>query len=360
MSVQAQTLRGGVSIPPRYPERFVGAIRHPALWLWDSWVMRADSRLHLYCLALSRVTEDGDPITPAQLNDYGFHYRHFVSGDDGDSWQDHGAVLRPGNLADGSDGGNVWSGGVYPLDDGRVLFGYTGIEHASPDRHFIQSPTFAVGSPDGPTQFPATAQSHPVRDRALITAAGYYLPDAAVIGANDGEEGGPILAWRDPFIFDDGGTLRAVWSAKLGPREPCVAHAVLRERDGAWTATLQPPIRLPDAADYTQAEVPKLCWDESTESWLMMISACDRLHEQQPDPEVTKGLRLYRALSVAGPWEPAFAHGSVIRGVDHLFGASFADRTVAGDRVRLVAPYTVKIGLERAMSFAPIQTIALP
>ena len=360
MTTAAPALRGGVSVPPPHPERFVGAIRHPDLWLWDSWVMRVGDGLHLYCLALSRVTDDGQSITPDRFNDYGFHYRYFVTSDDGGSWKDKGAVLHPGNLADGSDNGNVWSGGVHPLDDGRVLFGFTGIEHASAGRQFIQSPTFAVGGPGGPTQFPAAAQSHPVRDRALITEAGYYLPEAEVIGSNNGEEDGPILAWRDPFIFDDHGTLRAVWSAKVGPREPCVAHAVLSEIDGAWTTELQPPIRLPDAADYTQAEVPKLCWDESDGSWLMMISACDRLHEQQPDHEVTKGLRLYRAPSVDGPWESAFPHGSVIRGVDHLFGASFADRTTSGGSVRLIAPYTVKIGLERAMSFAPVQTIALP
>ena len=360
MTLKAPPLRGGVSIPPAHGERFIGAIRHPALWLWDSWVMRVDERLHLYCLALSRVTDDGEPITPDQFNDYGFHYRHFVSSDDGESWRDQGAVLHPGNLADESDNGNVWSGGVHPLGNSRVLFGYTGIEHASARRQFIQSPTFATGGLSGPTHFPAAAQSHPVRDRTRITEAGYYLPESETVGSNDGEEDGPILAWRDPFIFEDHGTLRAVWSAKVGPREPCVAHAVLSESGGEWTTDLQPPIRLPDAADYTQAEVPKLCWDEDDGSWLMMISACDRLHERQPDHEITKSLRLYHAPSVDGPWEPAFAHGSVIRGVDHLFGASFADRTTTGGSIRLIAPYTVKIGLERAMSFAPIQTIKLP
>ena len=359
MTSQAPAPRGGVPIPPAHEARFVGAIRHPELWLWDSWVMRADGALHLYCLALSRVSLDGRPILPARFNDYRFHYRHFVSSDDGESWRDRGAVLYPGNLADGSDNGNVWSGGVHMLKNRRILYGYTAVEHASPQRRFIQSPVFAEGGVSGPTHFPEAAQSHPVRDRARIVEAGYYLPEAAEIGSDDGEAGGPILAWRDPFIFDDHGTLRAVWSAKLGPRQPCVAHAALERCAGEWTATLQPPIRLPDADSYTQAEVPKLCRLEDDGSWLMMVSACDRLHEGQPDSEVTKGLRLYRAPAVDGPWAPAFSHGSVIRGVDHLFGASFLDRAVCGGEVRMIAPYTVKIGLERAMSFAPVQTVAL-
>ena len=90
-----------------------------------------------------------------------------------------------------------------------------------------------------------------------------------------------------------------------------------------------------------------------------MISSCNRLHEQQPDEEITKGLRLYRSKSVTGPWETVFDHGSLIHGIEHLFGASFVDRETSGHKVKLIAPYTVKIGGNRSMTFAPIQTVSL-
>lgn len=349
-----------VNIPAPHPERFVGEIIHPELWLWDSWVMRNDSELHLYCLGLARVNSSGVPVTVFEFNDYPFHFRHFVSGDNGQSWMDQGAVLHPGNISDGADNGNVWSGSVHPLPSGKTLFGYTGIEHKSPTRKFVQTINFAIGNADGPTDFPSVSQSHPVRDREAIIEAGYYLPEADRIGHNDGEGDGPILAWRDPFIFETReGVMHALWSAKVGPRLPAVAHAILQQNGDQWTARLQPPIRLPDEAEYTQAEVPKLCVNKETGEFLLMISSCDRLHEQQPDEEITKGLRLYTSQNISGPWEPAFKHGSLIHGLDHLFGASFVDREIKGNQVEVIAPYTVKIGGNRPMTFAPIQTVQL-
>lgn len=360
MTMATKILPNQVNIPAPHPEAFAGDIVHPDLWLWDSWVVRVDGTLHLYCLGLARVNSVGAPITVFEFNDYPFHFRHFASRDDGETWQDHGAVLHPGNLSDGSDSGNVWSGSVHHLASGEILFGYTGIEHISPTRRFVQTVNFAVGDVNGPTVFSSRSQSHPVRDRKVIIEAGYYLPEEDGIGHNDGEGDGPILAWRDPFIFEThDGVLHAFWSAKVEARIPAVAHAILENNDGQWIAKLQAPIRLPDETEYTQAEVPKLCVDTDTGDYLLMISSCNRLHEQQADAEITKGLRLYRSASVTGPWETVFNHGSLIHGLDHLFGASFVDREASGHEVKLIAPYTVKIGGNRPMTFAPIQTVRL-
>lgn len=348
-----------VVIPAAHPVSFKGKIKHPQLWLWDSWVYRDGNTLNLYCLALARQDRFGNPITPDHFNDHPFHYRRFRSADDGRSWRDEGAVLLPGQMGDSSDAGNVWSGGVHQLSSGKVLFAYTGISHASARRQFVQSIILAEGDASGPSEFPTVAQSHPIRDREPILEAGYYLPEIDDIGSNDGEDGGPILAWRDPHIFEDeSGTLHCLWSAKVGPTEPAVAHAILEKQKQTWVTHLQPPIHLPDAQQYTQSEVPKLCLDEASGELLMMISSCDRLSEQQPDSEITKNLRLYRSKRIRGPWTSVFDHGSLVEGLDHHFGASFIDPLARESRVRLVSPYTVKAD-DNAMTFAPIRTVSL-
>ena len=349
------TARGAVDIPAPVPQPFVGGIRHPELWLWDSWVVRVDRALHLYCLALARRTCEGRPIGLREFNDYPFHYRRFDSTDDGRSWRDRGAVMRPGNVADGSDARNVWSGGVHHLGGERILFGYTGISANGPAHHFVQSAIFAQGTVDGPVAFPERAQSHPIRDRDAILAAGYYVSEREGLGSDFGEGEGPLLAWRDPFIFEaPGGGLRAVWSGKLTDRVPAVVHARLH-RDGAqWRTELLPPIRLPDATAFTQAEVPKICRDRDTGEWLLMVSACDRLQESQPDSEVVKELRLYRSGALAGPWRPAFSHGSVIPDTGHYFGACFLDAEVSGGRARVLSPYWAAAPDGLPMSIAPV------
>lgn len=362
-----------VAVPPPHPGAFTDGIHHPELWLWDSWIAREDGgedggkdgsegggeRLHLYCLALARRTRGGTPTPPAD-NARPFHYRHFTSDDDGASWRDRGAVLRPANLADDGDSRNVWSGGVHNLGQGEFLFGYTGIRSAGPGRDLVQSVVFATGPESGPARFPDATQSDSLRDRASIVKLGYYLPEAHDIGANEGEGGGPILAWRDPCIVEgaDGGadSLHALWSAKVAPSVPAIAHARLHQVDGQWQTELLPPITLPDAqgtGGYTQAEVPKLCRDADTGGWLLLVSACDRLRESQPDSEVSKTLRLYRGAELRGPWYPAYGHRSVVPGTKTLFGASFLDREARGNRVRLLSPRWALAGPERAMTFAP-------
>jgi len=91
---------------------FENGIHHPEFWLWDSWTCTDVQGLHLYCLALSKTDASGAAITPPDRNKHQFHIRHFVSLDQGNSWTDHGPVLQPGQIADGSDARNVWSGSV--------------------------------------------------------------------------------------------------------------------------------------------------------------------------------------------------------------------------------------------------------
>lgn len=351
-------IQRAVETPQASQTIFLNGIRHPELWLWDSWVTREQNKVHLFCLALNRMDTEKHVTGPSNFNDYPFHFRHFQSRDDGDSWADLGPALRPKNMPDRSDSHNVWSGSVHRMSSTQALYGITGLDAPGRNRPYVQSIVLADGGFDGPNSFPNGAHSHPVRDRQLIVALGYYLPKAAEIGHIDGEAGGPILSWRDPFIFaDQEGSLHALWSAKTDFDTPALAHGQISGAPGDWRLDLCPPITLPDADAFTQAEVPKICRDEDSGDWLLMISSCNRRHESQPDSAVSKHLRLYRSSDIDGPWTPAFRQGSIIPGTETLFGASFFDTSAKGGTIRILAPYWAAAGPHNQMSIAPIQTI---
>jgi hypothetical protein len=352
-----------VPVPPPATERFENGIAHPSLWLWDSWTTELDGALHLHCLALSRVDAAGQPIDPSNRNDYPFHIRSFQSFDNGASWQDNGAFLQPQDHGDGSFARNVWSGGILARAPGPWIAGFTGIRQMPDGRPFLQ--TICMGlSDNGKTldALPAAALSCPLRDYDDIRAAGYYLPDLESLGAAEGEEGGPILAWRDPFILDAGnGRFEVFWSAKAAPARPAVAHATVQLLESRFRIeTLHPPILLPDDSRFTQAEVPKICRDAESGTFYMLISACDRINEDQPADEVTKRLRLYKAASLRGPWFPAFGNkGSSIPDTENLFGGSILKADFRTGQLHLIAPYSEYAACDKQLTFAPVRIIAL-
>lgn len=350
-------------IPPAKDRIFQGGIDHPDLWLWDSWTMPdLSGALHLYCLALSKTLANGTPITPPERNDFVFHVRHFVSADAGTSWHDHGAVMTAGQIADGSDARNVWSGSVLGLEDGRVAYGFTGIRDCGANRSFLQTICVATGS--GPHDIdtrPATAISCPLRDYDEIVGKGFYLGPRNTLGSNTGEEGGPIMAWRDPFLFEDqAGDLHAVWSAKISPTVPAIAHARLK-RNGRHISLveLSPPIQLPDADLMTQAEVPKIYRDPVSGDWLLMISACDRRYEGQSDSELTHFHRLYRSANIQGPWVSVQLEDSKLSGLEGLFGASLLQHDLSSGNLTVLGPFTENAGPEKQLQFAEPKTIKI-
>lgn len=350
--------RSTAPVPPPAQIRFEGAIRHPGLWLWDSWTLQDEEGLHLYCLALSRTGHDGAPIRPPQRNDHAFHVRHFRSVDGGANWSDAGPAILPGGASDGADTRNVWSGSVLRLPDGRYAYGYTGLREGGPERRFIQ--TICIGFGETASRMdtpPAAALSCPLRDHEAIRAAGFYLPPRETVGANTGEAGGPILAWRDPFLLQDAeGTLHAWWSAKVGPTRPAIAHARLALRGGeAVVEHLSAPILLPDAEEYTQAEVPKVYFDAASGGYLLLISTCDRMFEGQPDSDVKQQLRLYRSAAPTGPWAPALASGSLLPGLETLFGASLIAHDMAEGRLSVLGPFTENAGETKQLSFPAVR-----
>jgi len=351
-------------IPPACSAVFTGGIDHPDLWLWDSWTLREPGGvLNLYCLALSKRGEDGSNITPPQRNDFTFHVRRFVSSDNGRSWRDKGAVMERGGVADGADARNVWSGSVLRLDEDTVAFGFTGVRHQGTDHRFLQTICVATGpTPAGPTSWPGSALSCPLRDHDAILTAGYYLSPLRELGSNDGEAGGPIMAWRDPFLVQlPSGDLHAVWSAKVSPTIPAIAHARLeRNGDEIGLAELYPPMLLPDAHLMTQAEVPKIYRDPASGDYLLLISACDRRFEGQPDRELTHIHRLYRSAEIGGPWRPFQPNGSALAGLEGLFGASLIDHDACRGRLTVLGPFTENAGSQRQLRFAEPIDLQIP
>lgn len=342
---------------------FKGTIKHPDLWLWDSWTSRDGDNLHLYCLALNKQEPDGTPIAPCARNNYGFHIRHFKSPDAGNTWRDLGACITPGQNKDDMDRHNVWSGSVLKLRNGQVAYGYTGIKAPDNNHAFIQNICVAIGDDfDGPDLATATCLISPEADYDTIIEAGFYLAPREALGANAGEEGGPILGWRDPFLFYDlDDQLYAVWSAKIAPSKSALAFATLKEtQHGSLEIdTLLPPVHLPDADRYTQAEVPKVYYDQKAKCYALLISSCDRLFEGQPDSEVTHALHLYRGPKPTGPWSLIGRLGDYEPAVGHYFGASIIDLDLDAGHIELLGPYTENAGHEAMLSFGPVATVTI-
>ena len=349
-------------IPAPTAQTFTGGIDHPLLWLWDSWTCTDDSGLHLYCLALAKINCQGEAIEPPDRNNYPFHIRHFLSKDEGQSWIDLGSVLEPGAYQEGADARNVWSGSVSVLDDGRYAFGYTGVRELGDKRHFLQTICVSLSATaNGPVIAAPKPISCPLRDYDEITNKGYYLGPKARLGDCNGEEGGPIMAWRDPFLFyDNNNVLRAVWAAKSTPTGAAIAQATLTLEDGEITIDeLLPPMHLPDSDQYTQAEVPKIYRDDDSGDYYLLISACNRTYEGQPDSEVNQELRLYRAREPVGPWAPFSTKGSLLPDLNFMFGASIIATDFPNQTITLLGPRTENAGPDHQLKFGPTEVVKL-
>ncbi len=341
---------------------FENGIKHPDLWLWDSWTCQIGKQLNLYCLAMPRIDVRGEAILPEHRNNHRFHVRRFASEDNGATWTDFGSVQTPSQLEDRSDSRNVWSGSVTQLGDGRVLYGFTGIMECADNRPFVQS--ICVGSADSiddEIKIQSTSISSSLFQYDEIITAGYYLGPKPTLGDGLGEEGGPILAWRDPFAIQDGeGVIHLYWSAKVGPDRPAIARATLEERDnGFQVKTLFPPVCLPDSELVTQAEVPKVYPLGDTGSYLLVISACDSRYEGQPVDEITKVQRFYISEDLNGPWRSYSTDGSLVPGCEFLFGGSVTQYNADRHSVNFIAPYTEMANDDVQLSFGPIIEIPL-
>jgi hypothetical protein len=342
---------------------FQNGIVHPDLWLWDVWTVKDGDELRLYTLAINKVDAQGRNTSPKTRNDYPFHIRHFVSADKGESWRDLGVFFAPSQGGDGGYSRNIWSGSMHRVHGRNFVCGFTGIREQDEARPFLQAIYLANSESPSELAFPPqTALSCPSRDFDLICEQGYYLGPRETLGTAQGEEGGPILSWRDPFVYAEGNDVFEVfWAAKVRPTQAAVAHATVRRAGtGFEIQTLHPPMSLPDGNLFTQAEVPKIYKDERTGLYFLLISACTRISEVQPESEVAKDLRLYVGPTFRGPWTGAFAGGdSMIEGVDCLFGGTIEDVDTSTGRLKLLSAFTESHSEALQLTVAPLRTVCI-
>lgn len=344
----------GCNIPPQHKAVFAKGIQHPKLHLWDAWSYCEGVEIHLYCLAVPRFLKDGTQIDSSDRNSYPFHMRHFSSHDDGETWKDEGSILEPRLGENRHDSKTIWSGSAELLKDGRKLVAYTGIYNLDEDRTFLQNIALGISN-DGfiINKLSKEPLSCPIRDREAICNAGYYLGSAERLGHKDGEDGGPILAWRDPFIYvDTDGSVHLFWAAKVGSLKSALAHALLKEDGEEYRLDkLFPPVTLPDSDQFTQLELPKVYFDPDRNVFYLIVSTCNRLYEGQSDDVVDKSLRLYRSGSIDGPWEAHFDSGSQILKDKFLFGLTVLKTDFSKDRLLCIAPYTESAIEEKSLTF---------
>lgn len=345
-------------IPYAYEKKFVNGIRHPYLFLWDSWSYVEDNFIHLYCLAISRLKPNGDELKPSERNDFPFHIRHFTSTDEGLSWRDEGCFLSPDDVSK-LNFRTIWSGSVSLMPDGKKLVAYTGLEHLDSDHSYRQNIAIAISNDGYATSHIMNEPlSSPLRDWNNIIDKGYYLDTVDNLGSNVGENDGPIMSWRDPFIFyDKDEKLNLFWAAKLGPRVGAMARATLKSDGKNFVIEeLHPSVTVPDFNEFTQLEVPKVLFDEDNERYYLVISSCNRLYENQPDSEISKEVRLYTSNDINGPWESL---GDTILGEQHLFGLTVLKTDFKNKRLLCIAPYTELAEDNLMLTFPPVFYIYL-
>lgn len=328
--------------------QFTSGIKHPELYLWDAWSYEKNNVFHLFCLAIPRRDSLGAPINPSDRNDHTFHIHHFESTDRGATWRDAGVHRLPG-MTKLYDEANVWSGSVTPLPNG-IVEAYTGVRSASSEQPFIQNLVLSFLNADG-SSAPGHCILCPERDHDYIVSSGYFIDDKENLGSNQGECGGPILAWRDPFVFAYNQKTYVAFAAKASEREPALGIAQLV--DSLQKAVLLPPISLPDSNEFTQFEIPKLFYLQKLEQFILVAATTDRQSEMQPDCEISHCIRLYIGKTPFGPWITAGAYSSILRGVKHLFGATILGLDERNNRLIFMAPYTSQATADLQLSFAP-------
>lgn len=340
---------------------FSGGIVHPELYLWDAWSYQDAGQWHLYCLAVARTLPDGTALAAHHRNRVPFHIRHFVSDDSGRHWRDLGEFQSHGLAPDGHDARNVWSGSILRLAPGKFLCGYTGLR-VRDDRHEFFQTLGAGFSRDGLTIDPHSLSLLlcPERDHPAIRDAGYYVDRIENLGANAGEENGPILAWRDPFFIQDNGTVYMLWAAKKSKDTCALGMATVTITDNTVAMDkLLPPVVMPDSATFSQLEIPKIVYDSTQARFILIIATTTRISETQPDAEVEKRMRLYTAKSITGPWTSGGGQSSAIENSTCLFGMTVLEVDTVSGTLRCMAPYTELAQDPKPLSFAPTFNIAL-
>ena len=319
------------SAGPRTGERFPASIASPRWHLWDNAGYKQDGVTHIYAQAAERM-----PGERREGRYWRAYWRHFTSADEGHTWVDEGAALRPRADSGTPDAKAIWSGSVTVLPDGRKLAAYTGL---AAGRLALQSISLAI-SDDG-SEFVRLAESRPllspISDYDRLRDLGYYLGDRATLGDDASEADGTFMALRDPFLFRHDGQLHMLFGAKAGNGPSvtrAVGHAIIRDVVADAECELLPPIEVPDGHEFNMLEVPNVIRHDGL--FYLVISTAQLAHLGQSDLGMRRSVRIYRSAALGTGWRPygdAGAH--VILGPEsRLYGLSvIGEQDGAGDTV---------------------------
>lgn len=233
----------------------------------------------------------------------------------------------------------IWSGSIEPLADSRKLVAFTALERSDHKHNFIQNIALAI-SKDGNSvdEVIYPTLSSPRKDWEMITKKGYYLSSIEKLGSDSGEERGPILAWRDPFIFKNAdGKTNLFWAGKVAPKRSALVRAELEYNGTSFSLKkLYPPVTVSDGDDFTQLELPKVIHDPKGGWYYLIISTCNRIYEGQLDEEVEKQVRVYKSKSLDEQWQ---LMGKILKD-ENLFGPTVLSTDFKNNRLLCIAPFT--------------------
>lgn len=286
LRVMAQT-----TVPPA-PDTYAPAGR----FLWDSWIM-ADTRTQPPVYRLYHLDAPQTP-DPEERHDQA-RIRQAIS-TDLRHWTDVGEALGPGPSGAWDDK-TIWTGNVYPTDDGYRLF-YTGRNHRDGQMQRIGLAT----SPDG---------VHWTRgETPLLEPDGRWYETR--------EEGPVYKAWRDPAVVIDSatGTPIMLFTAKTRDGDPrykgCIGTARAASLDGPYDAG--PPLFAPGR--YAQMEVPQIIERDGKVYLFFSCWAADYAPDWAAQAGgAESGLHAYVADRLEGPYVPVNGNGVVTRTEDNLY-----------------------------------------
>lgn len=255
-----------------------------------------------------------------------------------------------------------------PTHDGSVLAAYTGIDEVDEQNIFRQN--LAAGIVDNSDRFDEKSGQLllcPVRDEEKIRAAGYFMSGREQLGNRDGEQSGPILAWRDPFFFSDSKQqsvdeqLLMIWAAKSSATQAAIGMASIKidANNRMSVESMCAPILLPDGDKFTQIELPKIYFDSVKDRYILIVATTTRESESQSDEQVVKRVRLYTSNSIDGDWVSGGTKDSALEGIDNLFGVTVLTTDFAAQKLRCIAPFTEAASTHDELTFAPVFEINL-
>jgi len=258
-------------------------------YIWDSWVVDVDGVLYRYALSAPQEIIDSDgskrKISPDMRHDHAY-IRLAQSHNRGQSWVDRGPVIVPRKPG-------IWPDHVIWTSSVQLR------RNAEGKREFLM---FITGrsKADGELQRIGLTRSN---DGLNFSPPEILLNPSTNLGYDITDDDGIIMAWRDPFVFQDpqSGIWHMFFSAKArddcGNIRPTVGHAI-SQSDSLTQWLLQPPLTLPQY--YHQLEVPYVLHRDG--KYYLLVSTQN--NPLMPNNEAKEAAyRGYVSGSINGPWE---------------------------------------------------------